>query len=173
MATLTIDAWTFNDQNGRTVGMWQITNDGCHIISSGVIRKRKDMLASLLRAAVKSVKRSEDDVTAIAVSEDKGQWTVQAPEAIRGRVIRTNNYTGMRTIAFPAHLIASIGRAQGKSESQVISQARNGRVNAQGDFTFVCGGGYDVLSADLLGGSADGKAYSDFQASTGISLTYA
>ena len=172
MATLTIDAWTIEDLNGRTVGMWQITNDGCHIISSGIIRKRKDMLASMLRAAVKSVKRSEDDVTAISVSGDRGRWTVQAFETIRGRVIRTNKYTGMQTIAIPAHLITSIGRAQGKSESEVISQARGGRINSQGDFTFRCGGGYDVLSADLLGGPADGRAYSEFRASTGISLTY-
>lgn len=172
MATLTIDEWALKDQNGRNVGMWQITNDGGHIISSGVIRKRKDMLSAMLCAAAKSVGRSEDDVTAVSVSEDRGQWTVQAFETIRGRVIRTNKYTGMQTIAFPAHLITSIGRAQGKSESEVISQARGGRINSQGDFTFRCGGGYDVLSADLLGGSADGKAYSDFRSATGISLTY-
>ena len=92
--------------------------------------------------------------------------------SIRGKVLRTNPDTGMRTIALPRQLIGIIAEAQCKDWEEVISQARNGRINSQGDFTFRCGGGYDVLSADLLGGLADGKAYSDFRASTGISLTY-
>ena len=92
--------------------------------------------------------------------------------SIRGKVLRTNPDTGMRTIAFPRDLIGVIAGSQGKDWGEVISQARGGRINKAGQFTFHCGGGYDVLSADLLGGSADGKAYSDFKAATGISLTY-
>lgn len=92
--------------------------------------------------------------------------------SIQGKVLRTNPETGTRTIAFPRELVGIIAEAQGKDWGDVISQARGGRINTAGQFTFRCGGGYDVLSADLLGGSADGKAYSDFRASTGISLTY-
>ena len=98
--------------------------------------------------------------------------TNAAPATIRGKVLRTNPDTGMSTIAFPLELVDIIAKAQGKDWEGVISQARGGRINKEGQFTFRCGGGYDVISADLLGGSADGKAYSDFQKVTGISLRY-
>ena len=126
----------------------------------------------VLRTALKSLGTYDADSVQCVEGTGGRQYTVTAPATIRGKVLRTNPDTGMNTIAFPGRLVALIALAQGKTWDEVISQARGGRINKAGQFTFRCGVGYDVISADLLGGSADGKAYSDFQKVTGISLRH-
>lgn len=126
----------------------------------------------VLRSALKYLGTYDADSVQCVEGTEGRQYTVTAPATIRGKFLRTNLDSGMSTVAFPMRLVGIIAEAQGKTWEEVISQARGGRINKAGQFTFRCGVGYDVLSADLLGGSADGKAYSDFQAATGVSLRY-
>ena len=77
------------------------------------------------------------------------------------KVIRENAMTGMRTFeyrgtreaweAFRGYCLTELG-------SDPVDIAREARMNARGRFTWRCGLGYDVVSADLLGGKADGVA---------------
>jgi len=91
---------------------------------------------------------------------------------IRGKVIRTNPHTGERTIAYPHRTLRAIADYWGVDKDDALKRIRGGRINAKGQLTFRCGGGYDVLSADLLDGSADGKALRDFEDATGLTLSY-
>ena len=78
------------------------------------------------------------------------------------KMIRENAITGMRTFeyrgtreaweAFRAYCLTELG-------NDPIDIAREARMNARGRFTWRCGLGYDVISADLLGGSADGRTH--------------
>lgn len=77
------------------------------------------------------------------------------------KMIRENAMTGMRTFeyrgtkeaweAFRAYCLTELG-------NDPVDLAREARMNARGRFTWRCGLGYDVVSADLLGESADGRA---------------
>ena len=79
------------------------------------------------------------------------------------KMIRENATSGMRTFeyrgtkeaweAFRGYCLTEIG-------SDPIDIARVARMNARDRFTWRCGGGCDVVDADLLGGSGDGRAYS-------------
>lgn len=91
---------------------------------------------------------------------------------IKGKVLRTNPYTGERTIAYPHHVLRTIAEHWGVDEDDALKRIRGGRINAKGQLTFRCGVGYDVLSSDLLGESADGRAIRDFEDATGLTLTY-
>ena len=76
------------------------------------------------------------------------------------KMIRESAITGMRTFeyrgtreaweAFRAYCLTELG-------NDPIDIAREARMNANDRFTWRCGGGSDVVSADLLGGSGDGK----------------
>lgn len=76
------------------------------------------------------------------------------------KMIRENAMTGMRTFeyrgsretweAFRAYCLTELGE-------DPVDLAREARMNARDRFTWRCGLGYDVVSADLLGGSGDGK----------------
>ena len=78
------------------------------------------------------------------------------------KVIRENPVSGMRTFeyrgtreaweAFRAYCLTELG-------SDPIDIAREARINARDRFTWRAGLGYDVVSADLLNGSADGRAH--------------
>ena len=78
------------------------------------------------------------------------------------KVIRENAMSGMRTFeyrgtdeaweAFRAYCLTELG-------NDPVDIAREARMNARGRFTWRCGLGYDVVSADLLDGSADGRAH--------------
>lgn len=78
------------------------------------------------------------------------------------KVIRENPMSGMRTFeyrgteeaweAFRGYCLTELG-------SDPIDLAREARINARGRFTWRCGLGYDVVSADLLGGSGDGRTH--------------
>ena len=75
------------------------------------------------------------------------------------KVIRENPVSGMRTFeyrgtkeaweAFRGYCLSQLG-------SDPIYIAREARMNARDRFTWRCGLGYDVVSADLLGGEANG-----------------
>ena len=79
------------------------------------------------------------------------------------KMIRENATSGMRTFeyrgtkeaweAFRGYCLTEIG-------SDPIDIARVARMNARDRFTWRCGGGCDVVDADLLGGSGGGRAYS-------------
>ena len=75
------------------------------------------------------------------------------------KMIRENPVSGMRTFeyrgtreaweAFRGYCLSQLG-------SDPIDIAREARMNARDRFTWRCGLGYDVVSADLLGGEANG-----------------
>ena len=75
------------------------------------------------------------------------------------KMIRENAMSGMRTFeyrgtreaweAFRGYCLTELG-------NDPIDIAREARTNARGRFTWRCGLGYDVVSADLLGGTANG-----------------
>ena len=77
------------------------------------------------------------------------------------KMIRENPVSGMCTLeyrgtreaweAFRGYCLSQLG-------SDPIDLAREARMNAKGRFTWRCGLGYDVVSADLLGGKANGVA---------------
>ena len=88
------------------------------------------------------------------------------------RVTYENPMSGARTVALtPAAeqrvraFLASQGRA-------LEDTARSGRRNAHGLFTFRCGLGYDVVDADLLGGTGSGAQERAFWEYDGRSLTW-
>lgn len=45
-----------------------------------------------------------------------------------------------------------------------LDKVRRGAIDKRGRLRFSSGGGYDFVSADLLGGSADGRAAREFSA---------
>ena len=77
------------------------------------------------------------------------------------KMIRENPVSGMRTFeyrgtdeaweAFRGYCLTKLG-------NDPVDLAREARINARDRFTWRCGLGYDVISADLLGGKADGVA---------------
>ena len=77
------------------------------------------------------------------------------------KMIRENPVSGMHTIeyqgtreaweAFRGYCLTKLG-------NDPVDLAREARINARDRFTWRCGLGYDVVSANLLGGKADGVA---------------
>ena len=111
-----------------------------------------------------------EGVTAPAPRSDNGIWqaTIRVPfkaTRLRGTVLRENPMTGGRTIAYPGHLLTTLAEYWRVGHEDALKRIRGGRINAKGQLTFRCGVGYDVLSDDLLDGSADGVALRDFELS--------
>lgn len=79
---------------------------------------------------------------------------------IKFRRIYENPMTGLSTWELQnmeyLDLLSKIVQEEGWGKD-ILSIARNGRINAKGRFTFHSGGGYDVIDMDLLGGNGSGK----------------
>lgn len=148
----------------------------------GVIGASKPLHPQQLRLLSDAYREARDALEGEAVTipaprPDNGIWqaTIRVPfkvTKLRGTVLRENPMTGARTIAYPGHLLTTLAEHWGVYHEDALKRIRGGRINAKGQLTFRCGGGYDVLSADLLDGSADGKALRDFEDATGLTLSY-
>lgn len=80
--------------------------------------------------------------------------------------------TGMRTFAIHRKdwpLVEKFYHDRGLSPADHI---RDHRVNSAGQHTFRGGLGYDVVDADLLGGTGDGRLHREFERSTGRYVNY-
>lgn len=93
----------------------------------------------------------------------KTEMRAKMSHILEFKMIRETPVSGMRTFeyrgtkeaweAFRGYCLSQLG-------SDPIDIAREARMNARDRFTWRCGLGYEVISADLLGGSGDGRAYS-------------
>ena len=79
---------------------------------------------------------------------------------IKFRRIYENPMTGLSTWELQdmeyLEFLSNIVRKEG-SGKDIVSTARNGRINAKNRFTFHSGGGYDVIDMDLLDGNGNGE----------------
>lgn len=106
----------------------------------------------------------------VEIRKDKGgvfpaqklEMSLEMSHNLEFKMIRESAITGMRTFeyrgtreaweAFRGYCLTELG-------GDPVDLAREARMNARGRFTWRCGLGYDVVSADLLGGKADGKEH--------------
>lgn len=80
--------------------------------------------------------------------------------------------TGVRTFAIHPNdwpLVEKFYHDRGLNPADHI---RNHRVNSAGQHTFRGGLGYDVIDADLLGGTGNGRLHREFERSTGRYVNY-
>lgn len=88
------------------------------------------------------------------------------------KILRENPMTGVRTFAIHPNdwpLVEKFYHDRGMNPADHI---RNHRVNSQGQHTFRGGLGYDVIDADLLGGTGDGRLHREFERDTGRYVNY-
>lgn len=88
------------------------------------------------------------------------------------KILRENPMTGVRTFAIHPNdwpLVEKFYHDRGMNPADHI---RNHRVNSQGQHTFRGGLGYDVIDADLLGGTGDGRLHREFERNTGRYVNY-
>lgn len=78
-----------------------------------------------------------------------------------------NQMTALRTLELPADGEDAVRRWLNGQGLDLDDVARRPRRNSRGLFTFAAGVGYAIVSADLLGGSADGEAERRFEEETG------
>ena len=76
------------------------------------------------------------------------------------RVTYENMSSGLRTIELTPQESWAVDNFLG---GKLAETARSYRVNKRGLVTFKCGGGYDVIDADLLGGDGSGRTHREFQ----------
>ena len=80
--------------------------------------------------------------------------------------------TGVRTFAIHPNdwpLVEKFYHDRGLNPADHI---RNHRVNSAGQHTFRGGLGYDVIDADLLGGTGNGRLHREFERNTGRYVNY-
>ncbi|PMB89424.1 hypothetical protein [Varibaculum cambriense] len=88
------------------------------------------------------------------------------------KILRENPMTGVRTFAIHPNdwpLVEKFYHDRGLNPADHI---RNHRVNSAGQHTFRGGLGYDVIDADLLGGTGDGRLHREFERTTGRYVNY-
>lgn len=88
------------------------------------------------------------------------------------KILRENPMTGVRTFAIHRKdwpLVEKFYHDRGLNPADHI---RDHRVNSAGQHTFRGGLGYDVVDADLLGGTGDGRLHWEFERSTGRYVNY-
>ncbi len=88
------------------------------------------------------------------------------------KILRENPMTGVRTFAIHPNdwpLVEKFYRDRGLNPADHI---RNHRVNSAGQHTFRGGLGYDVIDADLLGGTGNGRLHREFERNTGRYVNY-
>lgn len=88
------------------------------------------------------------------------------------KILRENPMTGVRTFAIHPNdwpLVDKFYHDRGLNPADHI---RNHRVNSAGQHTFRGGLGYDVIDADLLGGTGNGRLHREFERNTGRYVNY-
>lgn len=88
------------------------------------------------------------------------------------KILRENPMTGVRTFAIHRKdwpLVEKFYHDRGLNPADHI---RDHRVNSAGQHTFKGGLGYDVIDADLLGGTGDGRLHREFERNTGRYVNY-
>lgn len=88
------------------------------------------------------------------------------------KILRENPMTGVRTFAIHRKdwpLVEKFYHDRGLNPADHI---RDHRVNSAGQHTFKGGLGYDVIDADLLGGTGDGRLHREFERDTGRYVNY-
>ena len=88
------------------------------------------------------------------------------------KILRENPMTGVRTFAIHPNdwpLVEKFYHDRGLNPADHI---RNHRVNSAGQHTFRGGLGYDVIDADLLGGTGNGRLHREFERTTGRYVNY-
>lgn len=88
------------------------------------------------------------------------------------KILRENPMTGVRTFAIHRKdwpLVEKFYHDRGLNPADHI---RDHRVNSVGQHTFRGGLGYDVVDADLLGGTGDGRLHREFERDTGRYVNY-
>lgn len=88
------------------------------------------------------------------------------------KILRENPMTGVRTFAIHPNdwpLVEKFYHDRGLNPADHI---RNHRVNSAGQHTFRGGLGYDVIDADLLGGTGNGRLHREFERNTGRYVNY-
>ena len=88
------------------------------------------------------------------------------------KILRENPMTGVRTFAIHPKdwpLVEKFYHDRGLNPADHI---RDHRVNSAGQHTFKGGLGYDVVDADLLGGTGDGRLHRQFEGDTGRYVNY-
>lgn len=88
------------------------------------------------------------------------------------KILRENPMTGVRTFAIHRKdwpLVEKFYHDRGLNPADHI---RDHRINSAGQHTFKGGLGYDVIDADLLGGTGDGRLHREFERDTGRYVNY-
>lgn len=92
------------------------------------------------------------------------------------RVTYTNPVSGFRTIQLDREATRVVIEWHASHGRDVLDVARRPGMQRtlprDGRLTFKCGGGYNTIDADLLGGNGDGSAERQFQDETGYSIRY-
>ena len=80
--------------------------------------------------------------------------------------------TGVRTFAIHPNDWPLVEKFYHDRDLNPAEHIRDHRVNSAGQHTFKGGLGYDVIDADLLGGTGDGRLHREFERDTGRYVNY-
>ena len=88
------------------------------------------------------------------------------------KILRENPMTGVRTFAIHRKDWPLVEKFYHDRALNPADHIRDHRINSVGQHTFRGGLGYDVVDADLLGGTGDGRLHKQFERDTGRYVNY-